>query len=812
MDGVAGSPDSGAQRPLLRGDPSRIRRVGVRVEGIVQGVGFRPFVYQAARRWGLHGWVRNDATGVEIELEGPDGAVEGFLNTLRREAPPLSRIRSIAVSDKPYHGLSGFHIVPSDASSLRTALISPDTAVCADCVRELLDPKDRRYRYPFINCTNCGPRYTIIQDIPYDRNKTTMARFSMCAACRAEYEDPTNRRFHAQPNACPVCGPHVWLEDAQGRILAERDEAVREAVRCLEKGRIVAVKGLGGFHLAVAATDEEAVSRLRRRKIREEKPFAVMFRDMGTVQAYCHVNPEEERLILSKERPIVLVRKRRPVAPSVTPIASSVAPRNAFLGVFLPYTPLHVLLFEDSAYHALVMTSGNRSDEPIVTENDEARERLLGIADFFLLHDRDIYIRCDDSVTRVLPGGLMPIRRARGYVPVPVRLARSGPVVLATGAELKNTVCLTRDRDAFVSQHIGDLENLETLRAFEKTIEHLQKILDVRPTLIVHDLHPDYLSTQWAEAQAAPLPAAQEGEGGRDMDVPGEARSVYRIGVQHHHAHIASVAAERHADGPILGVALDGTGYGGDGTVWGGEFLYVDGAVCRRLGRFSHVPLPGGDRAVKEPWRTALAALWLLAGDEVEDRYGFFTNRWPEKERRGVLAMLRRGIHTPLTSSCGRLFDVMASLCGVRDRIHYEGQAAIELEQSLRIDGGAYGADLEKDGDLWVVDSRSLVAEAAEDLMRGCPPSVAACRFHNGIIHAVGRLLDRLGEETGLRTVALSGGVFQNVYLTTALVSLLKDAGWTVLTHDKVPPNDACISLGQAHIGRCLLERIGSAV
>ncbi len=422
------------------------------------------------------------------------------------------------------------------------------------------------------------------------------------------------------------------------------------------------------------------------------------------------------------------------------------------------------------------------------------------------MHNRDIYIRCDDSVTRVLTGGVMPVRRARGYVPVPVRLARSGPVVLGTGAELKNTVCLTRDRDAFISQHIGDLENQETLRAFENTIEHLQRILDVRPVLIVHDLHPDYLSTQWAEAVAEPFPEkAMEGAWRHGTASP---PPLYRIGVQHHHAHIASVLAERHVDGPVLGVALDGTGHGTDGTAWGGEFLYVHGAVCRRLARFSHLFLPGGDRAVKEPWRTALGALWLLAGDAVEERYGHFTNRWPERERRAVLQMLRRGVHTPRTSSCGRLFDVMASLCGVRHRIHYEGQAAIELEQSIEEDPGAYRAELGRDGDLWVVDSRPLVAEAAEDLIRGCPPGAAACRFHNGIIQAVGRLLEILAEETGLRSVALSGGVFQNAYIGTGLLNLLRKAGWDVLVHEKVPPNDACISLGQAYIGRCVLERL----
>ncbi len=780
------------------------RRVGIHVEGIVQGVGFRPFVFQTAQQWGLNGWVRNDATGVEIELEGPHEAVEGFLKSLHHEAPPLASIRSVTVHDKPWEGLTGFHIISSETSSLRTALISPDTATCPDCLRELLDPQDRRYRYPFINCTNCGPRYTIIQDIPYDRHNTTMAGFVMCDACRAEYEDPSNRRFHAQPNACPQCGPQVWLEDNQRRVLAERDDAVRYAVHLLERGYIVAVKGLGGFHLAVLAKDEAAVSRLRHRKIREEKPFAVMFKNLKAVESVCFVTPGEEKFLCSKERPIVLLRKRFDSPSLAIGMAPSVAPGNAYLGAFLPYTPLHVLLFQESSYDALVMTSGNQSDEPIVTENDEARVRLRDIADVFLMHNRDIYIRCDDSVVRMLPGGMMPVRRARGYVPVPVRLSRSGSVVLGTGAELKNTVCLTRDQDAFLSQHIGDLENLETLRAFEKTIEHLQKILDVRPTWIVHDLHPDYLSTQWAETHADPCLFGIAGN--RGIKPPKEDHP-YRLAVQHHHAHIASVLAEKRFDGPVLGVALDGTGYGPDGTIWGGEFLYVHQETWRRLGRFYHLPLPGGDRAVKEPWRTALGALWVLAGDSVEKRYAFFTERWPEKERRLVLQMLQRKINTPLTSSCGRLFDAIASLCGVRDRISYEGQAAVELEQSIREDSRAYDAALEQDDGLWVLDSRPLVAQAAEDLQHNVPSSVVACRFHKGLVAAIEKLLENLAHETGLRTVALSGGVFQNVFLHTNLQRRLRERGWHVLVHEQVPPNDACISLGQVYIGRCVAEK-----
>jgi len=761
-----------------------LRRVRVQVDGIVQGVGFRPTVYQLARSLDLAGWVRNDSEGVEIEVAGPEDRVAEFLLRLPREAPPLAKIVRMDVEERPYEAGEGFLIQASERSGSRTTLISPDVCTCDDCLRELFDPSDRRFRYPFINCTNCGPRYTIIRDIPYDRDKTTMASFPMCPACRAEYENPRDRRFHAQPNACWECGPTVWLEDPEGRRLAERDAAVRETIRLLSEGKIAAVKGLGGFHLAVAAGDEEAVARLRRRKIREEKPFAVMFSSLEDIRGVCRVSPEEESLLMSRERPIVLLARRPEPKPGHSPIAPSVAPGNRFLGAFLPYTPLHALLFRDAPYRALVMTSGNQSDEPIVTENQAARERLRGIADVFLFHNRDIYIRCDDSVVRSTRGKLRPLRRARGYVPVPVVLREPGPTVLGVGGELKNTVCLTRGRYAFLSQHVGDLENLETLRAFEHTIKHLERILEVRPRLIVHDLHPDYLSSQWAEART---------------DLP-------RLAVQHHHAHIASVAAERGWDGPLLGVALDGTGYGADGTLWGGEFLWVDGARHERLGRFSRLPLPGGEKAIKEPWRMAVAALWCLAGEEAERIHGDLLSRWPERERRVVLQMLQKGFNAPLSSSCGRLFDAVSSLAGLRNRITYEGQAAVELEQALEPDPGAYEARLVKEEGLWVLDTLPLLEETVRDVRRGVRPGLVSARFHNGLVRAVVRMVEILREETGLSAVALSGGVFQNVYLSGKVEQELEDRGFEVLVHQEVPPNDACIALGQVHVGREYLK------
>ncbi len=768
----------GPSTPRFEGDRregSHDRRVLVKVRGIVQGVGFRPFIYQLANGKGLSGWVQNRSDGVEIEISGPHDAVESFIADITAKAPPLAKIVGVETSELPPAAVEGFRIIASSAGMARSTLISPDVCTCADCRRELFDPANRRFRYPFINCTNCGPRYTIIRDIPYDRDKTTMARFAMCPECGAEYRDPFDRRFHAQPNACWKCGPQVWLEDAGGNRLCERDDAVRRTVELLDQGLIVAVKGLGGFHLAVGAADEKAVSRLRGLKIREEKPFAVMFASLEDIRACCSVDAAEEALLLSPARPIVLLG-RKPGCPGIAP---SVAPKNHFLGAFLPYAPLHFLLLEDAPYRALVMTSGNQSDEPIVMENSEARLRLRGIADFFLLNDRDIYIRCDDSVTRVLAGTTRPIRRARGYVPVPVFLKEAAPPVLGTGAELKNTVCLTRGREAFLSQHIGDLENLETLNSFEHTIRHLERILEIRPELIVHDLHPDYLSTQWALRRDMPL-----------------------LAVQHHHAHIAAVMAERGLDGPVIGLAMDGTGYGSDGTIWGGEVLAVDGRGFERLGHFRRVLLPGGARAIKEPWRMGLSYLWSIDPEGVEARFGDILSHWPERERKIVLQMLSHRLNSPVTSSCGRLFDAVAAICSIRCSVNYEGQAAIELEQAIEPDDGAYrGIIAPAENGKLVIDPFPMVAAAVEDLRQGLSPGKISARFHNGMVQILAEAASVAARGRGLETIALSGGVFQNAYLSERLERELSALGFEVYTHVEVPANDACIALGQAFIG-----------
>ena len=631
------------------------QRLRVHVQGIVQGVGFRPFIYQLAHRNRLKGYVANTPKGVEIEVEGGREALHHFLQELPKTAPPLATITQIDSEELPAAHYSTFEIRSSEEGQERAALISPDTATCSDCLRELFDQHDRRYLYPFINCTNCGPRYTIINDIPYDRPKTSMAAFTMCNECSREYYDPMDRRFHAQPNACWACGPHVWLADGEGKDLGIK-EPISEAASLLSQGAILAVKGLGGFHLAVDATQREAVKRLRLRKGREEKPLALMSSSLEQIETYAFLGEDERQLLISAKRPIVIVPKR----PSDI-IAPEVAPRNRSFGVMLPYTPLHHLLLSHP-FVALVMTSGNMSEEPIAIDNQEAVKRLGTIADYFLFHDRDIILRSDDSVLRIAGGRPRQIRRSRGYVPVPIFLRKSVPTVLALGGELKSTICLTTENRAFVGQHIGDLENLETLEFLEQSVDHLQRILELRPRLLVHDLHPDYLTTQLAEAQE---------------EFP-------TLAVQHHHAHVVSCMAEHGLQSTVLGLTLDGTGYGEDGTVWGGEILLADEKSYERVAHFEYVPMPGGAKAIKEPWRMAVAYLWATFGEEIFQDDLLSLRNWDCNQIEVLLQMMQRKVNSPLTSSCGRLFDGVAAIIGLRDRIAYEGQAAIELEQCLK--------------------------------------------------------------------------------------------------------------------------------
>ncbi len=780
----------GGAAPHLRAPPSGPRRVRVQLTGIVQGVGFRPFVFNLAGRLGLSGWVRNDARGLVAEVEGEPGAVEAFLAEATERPPPLAAIEAVRVDELAPTGEPGFRIVGSAAGERRVP-VSPDVATCGDCLREVLDPADRRYRYAFTNCTNCGPRYTIVRDVPYDRATTTMAAFPMCPACEREYHDPGNRRFHAQPNACPACGPRLRLLDAAGAP-QEADDPIAAAADLLAAGAIVAVKGLGGYHLACDAASEEAVRRLRSRKHREERPFALMAPDLEAVRSLCHLGPEEEALLTSRRRPIVLLRRREEAA-----VAPSVAPRYDTLGVMLPYTPLHHLLLAEAG-RTLVMTSGNRSDEPIAHEDADALARLAGIAEAFLVHDREIHIRCDDSVTRVVAGGESPVRRSRGYAPEPLRLPLATPrPLLAVGAQLKNTVAVARGDRCVLSHHIGDLDNLETLRSFEQAVGHLGALFDVAPEAVAHDLHPDYLSTAWAEASGLP-----------------------RIGVQHHHAHVAACLAEHGRTGPVLGVAFDGLGYGTDGTLWGGEVLVADLAGFRRAAHLVAVPMPGGEQAIRQPWR--MAAVWLRAafGEQLEGLPLDLPARVGEGRWRACLRMAEEGLNAPLTSSVGRLFDAVAALGGVRLEVTYEAQAAVELE--VLADPGAegaypFGVSEGPDGVL-LVDPGPCVRAAVADLLAGLGAPVVSARFHRGLAAMVVEVLGRLRDATGLSTAALSGGVFQNRVLVEALAPALEGAGFEVLLHRKVPPNDGGIALGQAAVAAAALagaepasRRVGAA-
>jgi hydrogenase maturation protein HypF len=757
----------------------RIRKF-VRVSGMVQGVGFRPFVYTLASGFGLGGLVGNDADGVFVEVEGDPDAVAMFMLALRSDAPPLASIAQIATTPLPPDGSTTFAIAPSQARAPggpRTILVSADTATCDDCLAELADQADRRFGYPFINCATCGPRFTIITGVPYDRAQTTMAGFAMCALCEQEYHDPANRRFHAQATCCAVCGPRLRLTDNTG---AEHPvHPIEGAAETLARGGVLAVKGLGGYHLAADASSERATAALRARKHREDKPFAVMAADLEQARMLCVIDVVAAGLLTSRRRPIVLLPRRQDSA-----VAEAVAPGNRCLGLMLPYTPLHHLLLAKTG--PIVLTSGNISDEPIAHTDADALERLggsAGTADSFLTHDRTIHTRTDDSVIRPFRGKAYHTRRSRGYAPEPVRLGTRFPrPVLACGAELKNTFCLAKGDRAVISQHIGDLMNAETLRSFTESITHISALFDIVPDVVAHDLHPDYLSTKYALDRA---------------DSSGEALDL--VGVQHHHAHIASCLADNGADRPdqrVIGVAFDGTGYGTDGTIWGGEFLIASLADFDRAGHLAVVPMPGGAAAIRQPWRMAAAYLDACGLGREPDRPD--VERRNERQWANVVAIARRGINAPITSSAGRLFDAVAALLGVRDVVNYEGQAAIELEQLADpAETSAYPAAISP-GDVLLASGLDLFSGAAADLAAGVSREVIAARFHNGTAGLIVACCRLLRERTGLSMVALSGGVFQNMLLLNKVVADLETCGFAVLTHSQVPCNDGGISLGQA--------------
>jgi len=813
------------------------------IKGIVQGVGFRPFVYSLAKQLGLKGWVRNTSAGVEIEVDGELSSLRSFIHAVQFESPPLARIDSIEVTEKALNGFHEFEIHHSAEIEDEFQPVSPDVSICEDCLRELFDPNDRRFLYPFINCTNCGPRFTIIERIPYDRANTTMAGFVMCDDCRAEYNNPLNRRFHAQPIACPACGPQVWLE---GRFTEpDPHKAIPLAVNILRQGRIVAIKGLGGVHLACDATNAEAVNALRSRKLRVDKPFAIMMGTLDDISNQCFINEYERGLLLSKDRPIVILQRK---PDSI--VDPNVAPGQHTLGVMLPYTPLHHLLFYDWATLnnnwnspppekplMLVMTSGNLSEEPIAKDNEEAVDRLSGIADAFLLHDRPIRTRCDDSVGRVFEvrrpprrtaGSLSrqnlsgrdiersresyfwtPIRRSRGYVPYPVLFPDQYPQVLAVGGELKNVFCLTRGRYAFLSHHIGDLENFETLKAFEDGIAHFESLFKATPEILAHDLHPNYLATRYALDRAA-------------------TERIPAIAVQHHHAHVAACMADNdyRGEGLILGVSFDGTGYGDDGKIWGGEFLLANYRDYKRVAHLIYAPLPGGEQAIREPWRIALAWLILSGIEWSEDippvKYAKQSSSMNDNGRGfyiDLLEVIRKQltnqINTPLTSSAGRLFDAVASLIGIRHTVNYEAQAAIEMEAAAdQNEKSSYSFEIsdrlpvgEVDEDVHLIDPTPMFREIVADLRTGTSQNAIAGKFHNTVMNMIAETCRAIQRDYGIQDVFLSGGVWQNAYLLTRTIPVLDALGFRVYTHRQVPSNDGGLALGQAIVAANSVKR-----
>jgi hydrogenase maturation protein HypF len=776
-----------------------LKSASISVRGIVQGVGFRPFVYGLAVKHNLKGWVSNTSDDVRIEVEGVAEAIERFEWELRTKAPPLARIENVIIEYHRPRGYKEFEIRRSQAQAGKYQLISPDIATCQACLGELLNPEDRRYRYPFTNCTNCGPRFTIIESMPYDRPKTTMRYFQMCPQCQAEYDNPLDRRFHAQPNACPQCGPQVQLVDNKGNLVDDSNP-ISVAGHLLRQGKIIAIKGLGGFLLACDATNEITVKTLRQRKNRPSKPLAIMVATIEEANRHCYVSPEEEQLLTSPQSPIVLLRRREDLA-----VCREVAPNLRFLGVMLPYTPIHHILLREAGL-PLVMTSGNLSEEPIAKDNGEALKRLAGIADYFLMHNRDIYSRYDDSVAMVEMGTSQLIRRARGYAPHPIRLPFRTRQVLGCGAEEKNTFCLTKDNYAFLSQHIGDMENMETLEHFDSTISLYKRLFHIEPEVVAHDLHPDYLATKYAREL-----------GERGMKV---------VPVQHHHAHIASCLADNGVESQVIGVAFDGTGMGADGNIWGGEFLVADYRSFNRVGHLEYLPLPGGAAAIKKPYRTTIGYILTLLGESALNAIIATLNKEKGKQPRlasigqvseveieVIKRQIERRVNSPLSSSMGRLFDAISALLGIKGEVDYEGQAAVELEMAAHsfifekeldqaVSGikESYPYRIVEDKGMRIVHLKDLLSAVVESLRQDVPNGMIAVRFHSTVAQMIDEMCRLISDNTGIKQVALSGGVFQNRLLLRKTVGVLESSGFQVFTHRQVPCNDGGISLGQAVI------------
>jgi len=786
----------------------KLVRYKLNIYGQVQGVGFRPTVYKYAKKYNLAGWVANNPEGVVIEIEGTKTNIDNFISKIKSYAPVLSHITEIKVNIIDPIGEKEFSIKPSIIDESRSALIPPDICICENCINELFDKNNRRYLYPFINCVNCGPRFTIIKDVPYDRARTTMSGFKMCIKCESEYNNPLNRRFHAEPNACPECGPQIELIGNPKFIVKKHGseksvkgkKAIDETIRLLREGKIIAIKGIGGFHLACDATNNNAVLTLRSRKYREDKPFAMMAKDIEIIRQYCEVSSEEEKLLLSEARPIVLLKR---LSSKIEPnISEFVAPNNGYFGFMLPYTPLHYLLFSQQTDTRspliLVMTSGNVSDEPICYTNESAYDRLSNIADYFLVHNRDIYIRCDDSVVRCFllsskqtqEYRTIFVRRARGYTPLPIILKYNlEHHVLSCGAELKNTFCLAKDKYVFISHHIGDLENIETLTAFEQGIEHYKKLFDIKPEIVVYDMHPEYLSTKYA------------------IELLRKNVNLIGIPVQHHHAHVASCMADNNLENEyVIGVAFDGLGYGDDGNFWGAEFFINNYKEYKRIAHLEYVPLPGGNIAVKEPWRMGCIYLWKTFGDDFLNLNIEFVKSINLKKWEIIKKMVSNNINSPLISSTGRLFDAVGAILNIRYINNYEGETAIELEQythNLNFNDFNYihyEFDIKEELEVYIIDTSKIIKGIVEDITKNVHKSIVSMKFHLTVVSIIHELCSIIRTKTKLNNVVLSGGVFQNIFILKKVYEILQNSGFNVYFHKKLPTNDAGISFGQTVI------------